>query len=198
MKGKPDVKTMVEASPAWDVKQYRIVPLAEDELQEALNQYWTRVCRVLTSLVGDGDEAEDLALETFYRLHTHPPREKDKIGSWLYRVATNLGLNAIRARKRRKVYEDAAGRLKLEHDGPGDPAVEVERREIQQQVRRVLAAMRPRAARLLILRQFGLSYADLAETLGVAPGSVGTLLARAEADFERRYLKLEGKDATRT
>jgi RNA polymerase sigma-70 factor (ECF subfamily) len=56
--------------------------------------------------------------------------------------------------------------------------------------------MKPRAAQLLILRHSGLSYADIAAALGVAPGSVGTLLARAEKEFERRYRAVEGSDET--
>jgi RNA polymerase sigma-70 factor (ECF subfamily) len=54
-------------------------------------------------------------------------------------------------------------------------------------VRRVLASLKPRDAQLLLLRSSGLAYRELAETLGIEPGSVGTLLARAEAEFERRF-----------
>jgi RNA polymerase sigma-70 factor (ECF subfamily) len=43
----------------------------------------------------------------------------------------------------------------------------------------------------LLLRHAGLSYKELAEALQVAPGSVGTLLARAEAAFERAYAEEE-------
>jgi RNA polymerase sigma-70 factor, ECF subfamily len=171
--------------------------LGEEDLQEALDQHWDRVCRTLYGLVGDWDEAEDLALEVFYRLHKRPPQQKDALRGWLYRVATHLGLNAIRARKRRVQYEVTAGALKLDHDAPVDPAVEVEARQAQQQVRHVLRSMRPRSAKLLLLRYLGLSYADLAREMDVAPGSVGTLLARAEAEFERRYVALEDRDATR-
>lgn len=170
--------------------------LSELELQDALDRYWSRVCRMLHGLVGDWDEAEDLALEAFYRLHKEPPERRDTVGTWLYRVATNLGLNALRARKRRRDYEIAAGELRLQRDAPVDPDVEVERREQQERVRRVLRGMRPRAARLLLLRSLGLSYAELSESVGIAAGSVGTLLARAEAEFERQYLKLEDQDAT--
>jgi RNA polymerase sigma-70 factor (ECF subfamily) len=129
----------------------------------------------------------------FYRLHERPPEERCKLGSWLYRVATNVGLNALRARQRRRRYEEEAVAFKLQHATPVDPAAEVERREARQCVRQVLAQMKPRAAQILVLRHSGLSYADIAATLNVAPGSVGTLLTRAEKEFERRYRALEGK-----
>jgi RNA polymerase sigma-70 factor (ECF subfamily) len=54
-------------------------------------------------------------------------------------------------------------------------------------VRAVLGALKPREAQLLLLRSSGLAYRELAGTLGIEPASVGTMLARAEAEFERRF-----------
>jgi DNA-directed RNA polymerase specialized sigma24 family protein len=42
------------------------------------------------------------------------------------------------------------------------------------------------------LRHQGFTYAEVAESIGVSPGSVGTILARAEAEFRRRYLERQG------
>jgi RNA polymerase sigma-70 factor (ECF subfamily) len=160
-------------------------------LEEAFEEHWSPVCQTLYYLVGDRDEAQDLALETFWRLYTRPPRDLTNLGGWLHRVATNLGLNTIRARRRRQRYEHIAGALKLQPAVPIDPADEVERREDQEQVRRVLSRMKPRQAQILILRYTDHTYAEIADILGVALGSVGTMLARAERDFERRYRALE-------
>jgi RNA polymerase sigma-70 factor (ECF subfamily) len=132
----------------------------------------------------------------FCRLHRRPPSDLDKLSSWLYRVATHAGLNALRARQRRRRYEEASERLRVPLAASVDPAAEAERNETQQKVRQVLARIRPRAARLLVLRHSGLSYAEIAQALDVAPGSVGTLLARAEKEFERRYRALEESDET--
>jgi RNA polymerase sigma-70 factor, ECF subfamily len=144
-------------------------------------------------LVGDRDEAEDLALETFWRLyHRSPGLDENRLGSWLYRVATNLGFNALRARRRRQQYEEQAGASALEQGNPIDPAVSVEQTQERQRVQAALGRMKPRSARLLVLRYSNLSYAEIAEAVGVAPGSVGTLLARAETEFERHYRRLEG------
>jgi RNA polymerase sigma-70 factor (ECF subfamily) len=51
----------------------------------------------------------------------------------------------------------------------------------------VLSALPRNQAQLLILRHAGLSYREVAEVLDVAVGSIGTMLARAEAAFERCY-----------
>lgn len=163
----------------------------DDAFEAAFDAHWTWVCAVLYRLVGDWDEAEDLALGVFCRLNERPPKDLSTVKSWLYRVATNAGLNALRARKRRWRYEEAAGALKLQQAPSLDPAAEVERGEVQEQVRAALSQIRPRAAQILVLRHSGLSYAEIAAVVNVAPSSVGTLLSRAERAFERRYRALE-------
>jgi RNA polymerase sigma-70 factor (ECF subfamily) len=155
-------------------------------------EHWPRVYALLYRLVGDRAEAEDLALEAFWRLYRRPP-EASRLGGWLYRVASNLGFNALRARSRRIHYEEQAGFEILENGPHWDPAVELERLQEREIVRAILAQMKPRAAHLLILRHSGLSYAELAEALDVAPGSIGTLLARAEAEFAGRLKEMEEK-----
>ncbi|MHB0859328.1 MAG: sigma factor-like helix-turn-helix DNA-binding protein [Anaerolineae bacterium] len=62
-----------------------------------------------------------------------------------------------------------------------------EQREEQEAVRSTLRRLGGRQAALLVLRHTGLSYREVARVLGVAPGSVGTLLARAEKAFLRAY-----------
>jgi RNA polymerase sigma-70 factor (ECF subfamily) len=163
------------------------------EFEDIFNSQWDRVCGVLYSIVGEQAEAEDLALETFWRLYNRPPKydSPEKLVGWLYRVATNLGVNAIRARKRRTRYEEEAGHMEMEYQASTDPAIEAERSAEIHQVRKILAQMKPRNAKLLILRNSGFSYAELAATLRLASGSIGTLLVRAEADFEKRYRQLD-------
>jgi len=53
----------------------------------------------------------------------------------------------------------------------------------------VLSNMSERDTQLLILRHSGMAYKEIAAALKVAPTSVGTLLTRAEAEFERLYLE---------
>ncbi|HJW90888.1 MAG TPA: sigma-70 family RNA polymerase sigma factor [Anaerolineales bacterium] len=162
------------------------------QFESAFHEHWHRVYGVLFRLVGDHAEAEDLALEAFWRLYRQPRQPSDNLGGWLYRVAMNLGFNALRARKRRARYEEQAGRLESTSAANSDPAETTERTDQRARVRAVLAQMQPRAAQMLILRFSGFSYAEIAAAIGVAPASIGTLLARAEGEFEKTYQKLEG------
>lgn len=155
-------------------------------------EHWAPVYRILHRLVGDPSEAEDLALETFFRLYqSYPPREAEfNIGGWLYRVATNLGLHSIRSWKRREHYETTAGKFALEETPESQPAEILARKEEQRFVRLALAQMNEQRSKILILRHSGLSYKEIAETLGLAPTSIGPLLLRAEREFERHYRAL--------
>jgi RNA polymerase sigma-70 factor (ECF subfamily) len=112
---------------------------------------------------------------------------------WLYRVATNAGLDGVRSNSRRKRREEAAVAANM-HAATGDALQEMLREERCIRVRDVLSALKPRDAQLLLLRANGLSYRELAESLGILPASVGTLLARAEAEFERKYRARYGDD----
>ena len=75
------------------------------ELETVFEEHWSRVYNVVFRLVGDQDEAQDLALETFWQYYRKPPAKRENLSGWLYRVALNLGFNALRARKRRSQYE---------------------------------------------------------------------------------------------
>ena len=157
------------------------------DLEDLFQQHWSRLCGLLFRLVGDWDEAQDLALDAFLKLYSQPPADQRNLGGWLYRVGTNLGFNALRARQRRIKYEEEAGLQAIQADPPADPAAQLEAAQERQQVCLTLAAMPPRFAQALLLRHSGLSYAEIAAALGVSSGSVGTILARAEREFERRY-----------
>jgi RNA polymerase sigma-70 factor (ECF subfamily) len=160
------------------------------EFEALFNQHWEPLCRVLYQLTGDAAEAEDLALEALLQLYHRPPTDQRNLSGWLYRVATNLGLNALRSRKRRQRYETEAGDLDLQMNGPEDPAIHYELWLERERVRAVLRSIKPRSAQILVLRHSGLAYAEIAAALGIASSSVGTLLVRAEQEFERAFKRL--------
>ncbi len=170
-----------------------IADQGSDQFETIFLENWPRVYGLLLRLVGDQAEAEDLALETFLRLYRNPPesRQAQNLGGWLHRVAVNLGLNALRNLKRRKRYEEEAGRLDLMENVSTSPAELYAIEEDHRITRKILAEMNPRQSQLLILRYSGLAYRDIAVIMGVAPGSIGPLLVRAETEFEKRFLANE-------
>lgn len=168
---------------------------AESSFEELFLQYYGRIVAVLFRLLGDRDRAEELANDVFVKLYRYPLslRPDVSLGGWLYRTATNLGIDALRAAARRQHYEQAAAHSALQTGGTPNPLDEVLRKERRNRVRAVLAALKPVQAQILILRSSGLSYNDLAASLGVQRGSVGTMLARAEREFAKYYLEMYGE-----
>jgi RNA polymerase sigma-70 factor (ECF subfamily) len=161
------------------------------DIRSAFDAHYPEVWRLAHRIVGRAEDADDVAQDAFLRLHDRRVRGLDErdTRAWLLRVTSNLSLNALRARGRRaRRLQRAGGEEWLAGSDPGDPpARAVDRRAEIERVRTVLAGLGERDAALLLLRHGGASYAELAETFGVAPGSVGTLLARAESAFEAAY-----------
>ena len=160
-------------------------------------EHHARVVSVLLRLVGDRTEAEELANDVFWRLYRQPlePSPDGNVAGWLYRTATNLGIDALRAAARRRDYERAAAEMRARTGGAaGDPLEDVLRSEKRARVLAVLARLKPNQAQILVLRSSGFAYKELAEILGVKGGSVGTMLARAEAEFHRAYVEAYGRE----
>lgn len=171
-------------------------PWPDDAFRETFLEHYGRVTSVLCRLVGDPAQADELANEVFWRLYRRRIKTgpDGNLGGWLYRTATNLGVDALRAAARRKRYEQAAARPSASGGAGPDPLRELLREETRARVRLVLGSLRSAQAQLLILRASGFSYRELAQILRLKAGSVGTMLIRAEAEFRKRYVRLYGNE----
>ena len=77
----------------------RGAPASPDELFRAhARGLWGLAYR----LTGNAEDAEDFVQEAFTRLIERPPSGDQPLGPWLVRVATNLGIDALRRRRRRR------------------------------------------------------------------------------------------------
>jgi RNA polymerase sigma-70 factor (ECF subfamily) len=162
----------------------------EAEFRAVFLEHYSRILAILIRLLGDRSRAEEMANDAFWRLYRQPALQADgNVGGWLYRTATNLGIDALRISSRRRQYEEAAGeaRDKVTNSSPLESLL---REEKCNRVRAVLSLIKPAQAQLLILRSSGLSYKELADALNVKMTSIGTLLNRAEEEFRNRYLAL--------
>ena len=181
-------------SDALLVQRFREGDVASFE--ELFLRHYDRVYGLLYRLVGTRHEAEDLAQEVFMRLYSRPLARPDNVTGWLYRVAMNVGYNALRSESRLRRREQASANGVEENDIPSAETAALVR-ETQREVRAALAKLSPRSAQMLLMRQMGFSYRELAEAVGVAPGSVGTLLNRAGKAFRKAYREVmkEEEDA---
>ena len=169
-----------------------ISPQTFDEL--FLSTY-PSIVGILRRMLGDCGRAEELANEAFLRLYSTvlPPSASQNVPGWLYRTAMNLGIDDLRARTRHHRLEREASATAASSSRNDNGLQLLLRAEKQQRVRAVLAKLKPQWAQLLVLRAAGHSYRELAEELDLSPGSVGTMLMRAETSFEKYYLELFGE-----
>lgn len=155
---------------------------------------YTRLVLFLFRLVGDRARAEELANDAFWRLYRQDFQDgrDHNLQGWLFRTATCLGIDLLRAEARRKRFESVGLQELVAHPAHSDPLAEVVKAEERSSVQATLARLKPASAQILLLRSSGLSYKEIAEALGVGVTSVGTLLARAEAEFEKCYRRSKG------
>lgn len=185
------LKSFVQSNASWKEDVRNSVWDAEG-FECVYHEYFPRIMAALVRLLGDAGRAEEIANEVFFRLYRQPrlPRPDGNLGGWLYRAAMNLGIDCLRARARQERYDAAMAREPVQ--SAGSPLDSLLRKEQARQVRAVLARMKPAQARILMLRSSGLAYKELAAALGLSLGSVGTMLSRAEACFQKRYRQMFG------
>jgi RNA polymerase sigma factor (sigma-70 family) len=155
-----------------------------------------RLIMLLMRITGDRGQAEDLASEALCRLSARPAllRPGGNLEGWLYRTAMNLGLDALKAQGRRARYEQAAVVEAMRSAFQTDPLDGILRAERQQHVRNVLTSLSACDAQILMLRHSGFSYQEMAEIVRINPASVGKRLARAMAEFKKRYSEKYGRE----
>jgi len=164
--------------------------ISEPEFDSLFVDSYQRIAAAAFRLVGDLDEADDLASEAFWKLWQNPPRSQENLLGWLYRTAINLGYNRLRSTRRRTGYEESAYRLDITQASL-NPLEEAERKQDLAEVRAVLRSLPERDVQILVLHSSGLTYKEIASALNINPTSVGTLLARAEHKFESLYARGE-------
>jgi len=127
--------------------------------------------------------AEDVAQEAFVRAYKALPdfRGQAQVRSWLYRIATNLALNAVS--RRREYPQDSMPEVATQRG----PERETELALMRDDLESAIAELSPDLREALVLREFdGLSYQEIAKRLDLPLNTVRTRILRA-----RRGLRSE-------
>ena len=158
---------------------------------ELVELYHHRLVTVMHHLVGNNEEAEDLAQEVFLRVYRgrkkyHP---KAKFSTWLFTIANNLALNVLRTRQRRPTIplnvRDSgplgprpAEQLVLDRDD--QPQDRIQKQELTTIVQQALDTLNERQRIAVVLNKFeDMNYAEIAEVMGLTTKAVKSLLSRA-------------------
>jgi RNA polymerase sigma factor (sigma-70 family) len=159
----------------------------EDSFEALFSAEYGRVARIANRVLADPHEAEDVAQEVFIDFNRLHSASAPYAAAWLYRAAAHKALNRVRGRRRRERRELTQATDEGAHTM--DPQHMLEVSEDRRQVRQALARLAPKPATVLVLRASGLSYAEVAQALGVGIGQIGTLLRRAEAALRKEVTR---------
>ena len=164
-----------DAAPEW-------TPPSWDDL---VRQHSARVYRLAYRLTGNQHDAEDLTQEVFVRvfrsLSSYTPGTFE---GWLHRITTNLFLDMARRRQRIRfegLGDQAVGLLR---DDEPTPAQAFDARHLDTDVQQALEALAPEYRAAVVLCDIeGLSYEEIAATLGVKLGTVRSRIHRGRAQL---------------
>jgi len=158
------------------------------EFEEAFTLHHRTVFRAARSVVQDAGLAEDVTQETFLRLYKHMDAITDEgmLRPWLIRVAINVARNTVRGNIRANTRDESY----VKESGKTHAAsVEIDYEESAgvDEIHRALNKVKEPLRSCLILKQQGLSYREIAESLELNESSIGTFVARARQEFARYY-----------
>lgn len=141
---------------------------------ELMRRHQQRVYWTARRLIGTHDDAEDIAQETFVKayLSLGDFRGDSSFFTWLYRIAVNLSLNALRKRQL-ITYVRESELMRRVIPGGDDPARETELRETQSRLDRAVASLPERQKAVFVLRFYdGLPYEEIASMLKTSVGGL--------------------------
>jgi RNA polymerase sigma-70 factor (ECF subfamily) len=153
--------------------------------EEIVAQHSPRVYRLAYRLTGNPHDAEDLTHDVFIRvfrsLHSYTPGTFE---GWLHRITTNVFLDKMRRKQRIRfdaLPEDAATRMASREPGPEQVFADG---QFDDDVQRALDALTPEFRAAVVLCDIeGLSYEEIAATLGIKLGTVRSRIHRGRAQL---------------
>ncbi len=170
-------------------------PAAFDQL---VLRYQRQVFAIALRMLGNADEAQDIAQETFVHAYRAIKgfRGDAKVSTWLVSITMNLCRNRRRwwARRHRFIagsldsprQMEEGESLGQETEDPGlSPAQELGRREQQQQIAQALQQLDEAYRSVIVLRDIeGLPYEEIARMLGCRVGTIKSRISRARLQLQ--------------
>ncbi len=160
----------------------------EDACAELVSDHQRMVVQLAVNLLGDRDEALDLSQEVFLRVFRtiHRFRGQSTLRTWIYRIAVNQARNRHRFWRRRHRGDQVSLEVHVATHGEfasklgTAPDRLLEQKELGQRLQGALDRLPFDQRTAIVLREIdGLSYDDIAFSLGVAIGTVKSRLTRA-------------------
>ena len=156
--------------------------------EEAFSLHHRTVFRAARSIVRDSALAEDVTQEVFIKLYKHMDSLPDLeiLRPWLIRVALNLAKNTVRGNIRANTRDENYVKSTVEESIYSIESEYEQQAEVDE-INKALYKIKEPLRSCLVLKQQGLSYREIAESLSLNETSIGTYVARARAEFAKFY-----------
>ena len=169
----------------------------QDAFAQLVRDNEKRVYNLALRMVGDPDDALDLSQEAFLNAWKGLGGFKgdSAFSTWVYRLASNVCLDFLRAKKRRQELVDPAHSLD-DQDASTPPVDEglrpdeqLERKERSASLHRALGDLPDHHRQILVMRELsGLSYQEISQVLKLDLGTVKSRLTRARTALRKLLL----------
>ena len=149
---------------------------------QIVDHYDHRLRGLAYRLLGDRDRMDDVLQEAYVKAFRSLPRFKGEsaLGTWLYRIVYNACIDDLRSRKDTVSLDDRPGGVDTADSAPDPADVAVGRRDLAA----ALDTLPPdQRAAVMLVDAYGLDYAEAADVLGVAAGTIGSRLSRARTSL---------------
>lgn len=171
----------------------------ESAFEVLVRRHQRRVFGLVLRMLGNREEAEEVAQEAFLSLHRHGHRfrREARFSTFVYRVAANAALNRRRSLGRKRAREVALARR---HEAgidlpssPRDPEDAASGGQVQKQVQQALLELPPDLRAAVVLYDIeGQSYGDIAQALQIPEGTVKSRIHRARNALRELLRPLAG------
>jgi RNA polymerase sigma-70 factor (ECF subfamily) len=153
---------------------------------QLVDRYQARAYGLCVRMLGDADQAADVAQDAFISAYRHLPGLRGEFRPWLMRIVANACRDVLRSQKRRPsisldmtIDEDEAPALQIA-DTTAGPEEQLLRREMQQTIAAALFTIPADQREVIVLSDIeGLSYQEIADITGINIGTVKSRLNRA-------------------
>ena len=147
---------------------------------ELVRQHQEPLVRFALRLVGDRDDASDVAQETFIRAYERIGdfRGGSSLYTWLYRIAYNQAISLLRRRRVRRFLrldrtEDNGAEVELQLIDSHDAAANLEQAELLKHIDKAIETLPPRQRAIFVMRHVqGMSHTQIAKVVGRSEGAV--------------------------
>ena len=155
---------------------------------ELVRLYQHRVFGLLLRIMGQPDEAEELAQEVFVNVYRGLDsfRGESSLRTWIYRIALNVAIDSHRKRRQRN-KEQLGLDGDLEPASGRDPVVTEQLQELRELLERQSEVDRA----ILLLHLEGNSHREIGEVLGFSESNIGTRLSRLKATLRQSVQSTE-------